>query len=183
MRAWAVHGVELPFGSEPRSWWVNAVGSVQDRPIADAEPLPGRFVLPGLADAHAHPAVAAGPAGFAALDAGGARANLIAWAQTGITLVRDVGSPGGVTLTVGPGNGLPALQAAGRFLAPAGRYYPEMLGEPVAEADLVGCALAEVGPGGGMGQGDRRLPRPGGRHRARAHLPDRRHRPTHRRGP
>jgi hypothetical protein len=36
-----------------RSWWVDAAGPVQDQPIADAEPTPRRFVLPGLADAHA----------------------------------------------------------------------------------------------------------------------------------
>jgi hypothetical protein len=42
---------------------------------------------------------------------------------------------------------MPALQAAGRFLALAGGYYPDMLKEPVAEADLVSCALAEVGRG------------------------------------
>jgi hypothetical protein len=42
---------------------------------------------------------------------------------------------------------MPALQAAGRFLAPAGGYYPDMLKEPVAEAGLVSCALAEVGRG------------------------------------
>src|SRR6266851_10463866 len=57
MTAWAVHGVELPFGDQARSWWVDAAGSLRDRPIAGAEPLPGRFILPGLADAHAHPAV------------------------------------------------------------------------------------------------------------------------------
>src|SRR5262249_31250558 len=36
---------------------------------------------------------------------------------------------------------------AGRFLAPAGRYYPALLTDPVAEADLVSCALAEIGRG------------------------------------
>jgi hypothetical protein len=91
--------------------------------------------------------VGGGPAGFVPLDAGGARANLIAWAKAGITLVRDVGSPGGVTLTVGAAPGMPALQAAGRFLAPAGRYYAEMLTDPVGEGDLVACGLAEVGRG------------------------------------
>src|SRR6266849_8095024 len=147
MTAWAVHGVELPFGDQARSWWVDAAGSLRDRPVAGAEPLPGRFILPGLADAHAHPAVGAGPAGLVALDTSAARANLLGWAQTGITLVRDVGSPGGVTLQLTPGPGLPTLQAAGRFLAPAGRYFPDLLDAPVAEADLVTCALAEVGRG------------------------------------
>ncbi len=147
MTAWAVHGVELPLGDEPVSWWIDGSGAVHDRPVADADPLPGRFVLPGLADAHAHPAVGSGPAGLVPLDAAAARANLTAWAQAGITLVRDVGSAGGLTLQLGPGPGLPALQAAGRFLAPAGRYFPDLLGVPVDEAGLAGAALAEIGRG------------------------------------
>jgi imidazolonepropionase-like amidohydrolase len=147
MTAWAVHGVGLPFGDEPASWWIDASGAVHDRPIAGADPLPGAFILPGLADAHALPAVGAGPAGLVALDESAARANLAAWARAGITLVRDLGSPRGLTLQLRPGPGLPAVQAAGRFLAPDGRYFPDLLDTPVEEADLVGAALAEIGKG------------------------------------
>jgi imidazolonepropionase-like amidohydrolase len=147
MQAWAVHGVELPFGYEPRSWWIDAFGTVHGGPVAGADLLPGRYFLPGLVDAHAHPAVGSGPAGLTSLDARAARANLTAWAQEGITLVRDVGSAGGLTLQLGSGPGLPALQAAGRFLAPAGRYFPDLLDAPVEEAGLVGAALAEIGRG------------------------------------
>jgi imidazolonepropionase-like amidohydrolase len=82
-----------------------------------------------------------------ALDTSAARANLLAWAQTGITLVRDVGSPGGVTLELRSGPGMPVLQAAGRFLAPAGRYFPDLLDAPVKEANLVSAAVAEIGRG------------------------------------
>jgi imidazolonepropionase-like amidohydrolase len=120
---------------------------VSDRPIPDAEQLPGAFFLPGLVDAHAHPAVGAGPADLVALDLSAARANLMAWVQAGITAVRDVGSPGGVILQLEPEPGLPTVQAAGRFLAPEGRYFPDLLGTPVAEAELVSSALAEVGRG------------------------------------
>ncbi|HEY1321569.1 MAG TPA: amidohydrolase family protein [Streptosporangiaceae bacterium] len=147
MNAWAVRGVELPFGNEPRSWWIDASGAAHDQPLAGAGLLPGRYVLPGLVDAHAHPALAAGAAGPVALGPSAAHANLIAWARDGITLVRDVGSPGGVTLELSPAPGTPMLQAAGRFLAPAGRYYPALLTDPVAEADLVSCALAEIDRG------------------------------------
>jgi hypothetical protein len=114
------------------------------RPRAGAadRPAPGGFILPGLADAHAHPAVGSGPAGLVALDETAARANLAAWAQVGITLVRDVGSPGGLALELRPGPGLPAVQAAGRFLAPAGRYSPDLLDTPVDEVSLVSAALA-----------------------------------------
>jgi imidazolonepropionase-like amidohydrolase len=147
MNAWAVHGVELPFGDQIRSWWVDASGTKHDRPLPGAESLPGRFVLPGLADAHAHPAVGVGPAGLVALSESAARANLIAWAKAGITVVRDTGSPEGITLELTCGPGMPAVQAAGRFLAPAGRYFPELLGAPVAEAELVSCALVEISRG------------------------------------
>jgi hypothetical protein len=67
-------------------------------------------VLPGLADAHAHPAVAGGADGIRAAGCGRGRANLIAWAKIGITLVRDVGSPGEVTPTIGSAPGLPYPQ-------------------------------------------------------------------------
>jgi imidazolonepropionase-like amidohydrolase len=147
MMAWAVHGVALPFGEEPASWWIDGSGAVHDRPVAGADLLPGGFVLPGLVDAHAHPAVGSGPAGLVPLAASAARANLVAWAQAGITLVRDVGSAGGLTLQLGSAPGMPALQAAGRFLAPAGRYFSDLLDAPVDEAGLVDAALAEIGRG------------------------------------
>jgi imidazolonepropionase-like amidohydrolase len=147
MDAWAVHGVELPFGDEPRSWWIDADGRIQDQPIPAAEQLPGRFVLPGLADAHAHPALAAGPSGPVALDLDAARANLAAWARSGITLVRDTGSPAGMVLDLDPEPGLPVVYAAGRFLAPEGQYFPDLLVTGVAEQDLVGSALAEMSRG------------------------------------
>jgi hypothetical protein len=90
VNAWAVRGIELPFGDQAESWWIDAAGSVHEQPIAGADPLPGRFFLSGLVDAHAHPAIGSGPAGFVPLDESAARANLIAWAKTGITQVRDV---------------------------------------------------------------------------------------------
>jgi hypothetical protein len=46
VQAWAVQGVELPFGDERTSWWIDASGSIDDRPLADADLLPGRFFYP-----------------------------------------------------------------------------------------------------------------------------------------
>ena len=37
---------------------------------------------------------------------------------------------------------MPTIQAAGRFLAPAGRYFPDLLPEPVSEEDLLTAAVA-----------------------------------------
>ena len=43
----------------------------------------------------------------------------------------------------------PCRRATRRRAAPPGRYFPGLLGAPVDEADLVSCALAEVGRGAG----------------------------------
>ena len=50
-------------------------------------------------------------------------------------------------LGLGLGPGLPRLQAAGRFLAPAGRYFPALLPEEVPEQRLTELALAELARG------------------------------------
>ncbi len=147
MAAWAVRGVELPFGSKARSWWIDATGAASEDPVDGAEPLPGSYVLPGLADAHAHPAIRGGNSGPQALTRDAARAKLLEWAEAGVTLVRDVGSPGGLSLELGREPGMPTLEAAGRFLAPRGRYFPELLVTPVPEAELVSAALGEIGRG------------------------------------
>lgn len=145
--AWVAHGIELPFGNTSRSWWVGNTGVPNDVPLPDAETLPGRFVLSGLVDAHAHPAVAIDGSALVALDADQANSALIAWAESGITLVRDVGSPGGLTLSLDLGPELPTVMAAGRFLAPGDRYFPQLLVDPVDDQHLVAAAIAEVARG------------------------------------
>ncbi len=53
---WSVRAVPLPDGDRPADLWIDATGCVSAGPVPDAEPLPGRYVAPGLVDAHAHPA-------------------------------------------------------------------------------------------------------------------------------
>ena len=53
---WSVRAVPLPDGDRPADLWIDATGCVAAGPVPDAEPLPGRYVAPGLVDAHAHPA-------------------------------------------------------------------------------------------------------------------------------
>lgn len=137
----------LPFGDSPEDCFIDETGAPVDRPSVDARRLPGRYVLSGLVDAHAHPAVASGPAGFVALDAAGAQAQLVAWAETGVAIVRDVGSPRGLTLDLKPGSRAPLVRAAGRFLAPEGRYFPQLLVDPVGDDDLIDAAVAEIARG------------------------------------
>jgi imidazolonepropionase-like amidohydrolase len=147
MTAWGLRGTELPFGTDTRSWWIDDSGRVCDDPLPGAESLPGRYILPGLVDAHAHPAIGAGPTGPMPLEDSEALINLSAWAKSGVTVLRDVGSPGGRTLDLVLEQGMPRLQAAGRFLAPSGRYFPQLLIEAVDEGSLVAAGLAEVSRG------------------------------------
>jgi len=141
---WSVRAVPLPDGDRPADLWIDADGCLAAGPVAGAEPLPGRYVAPGLVDAHAHPAVGPGPA---ARDGDGTLDELAAWAAAGVGLVRDTGSPGGSVLSLERGPGLPRLQAAGRFLAPAGRYFPALLPEEVPQQRLTELALAELARG------------------------------------
>ena len=141
---WSVRAVPLPDGDRPADLWIDAAGCVSAAPVPDAEPLPGRYVAPGLVDAHAHPAV--GP-GLTPRDDDETMTELAAWAAAGVALVRDTGSPGGSVLSLDLGPGLPRLQAAGRFLAPAGRYFPALLPEEVPEQRLTELALAELARG------------------------------------
>jgi predicted amidohydrolase YtcJ len=67
-------------------------------------------------------------------------------AASGVTVVRDTGSPKSVTLSLPPNVEGARLLAAGRFLAPAGRYFPA-LHDPVPAEALVSAALAEVAAG------------------------------------
>jgi hypothetical protein len=142
-----VTGVELPFGDRECTWWIDAAGVIGDSPLGEVDQLPGRYMLRGVADCHAHPAVVSSDGGPVALGVAEARMTLVEWARSGVLVVRDVGSPGGVTLEIGPEPGLPRLVAAGRFLAPAGQYFPDLLVEGVGAGDLIDAALGEVSRG------------------------------------
>ena len=116
-------------------------------PRPGAEVLPGRFILPGLVDAHCHLSVSQGDAGRpVAVGLAAARANAAKARSAGVTVIRDTGSPGSVTLgLLGTADG-GGLVACGRFLAPQGRYHPGVH-VPVGSEDLVDAALAEVAAG------------------------------------
>lgn len=146
MRPWRVQGVLLPDG-DVLEGGITAEGRWTATPPAGAEPLPGGFVLPGLVDAHCHLSVAAVPGGGrAVLGVEGARANLAALAASGVTVVRDTGSPNSVTLDLPADAEGVRLLVSGRFLAPYGQYFAE-LHDPVPPETLVQAALTEVAAG------------------------------------
>lgn len=146
--SWAVRAVQLPDGDRPVDLWVDAAGCLVTEPVPGAERLPGRYVVPGLVDAHAHPAVGRDAGVPVALDGSEALNVLAAWAATGVCIVRDTGSAGGSMLQLDLAPGLPRVQAAGRFLAPAGRYFPAMLPEAAPPEQLAELAVGELERGG-----------------------------------
>ena len=145
--SWTVSAVQLPNGDRPVDLWVDDAGCLSNARIAGTERLPGRFVIHGLVDAHAHPTVASGEDGPVQLSPDDARKVLDEWARSGVTLVRDVGSPGGMALDLEARPGMPRFRPAGRFLAPSGRYFPALLPEGTPEHLLTEHALVEVARG------------------------------------
>jgi imidazolonepropionase-like amidohydrolase len=144
--AWRVRGMRLPEG-EVLEAGITDRGRWTLQPVASSEPLPGRFVLPGLVAAHCHLSVAEGADGLpVALDAATARRNIAKAREAGVTAIRDTGSPDSVTLgLIGTPDGI-GLHACGRFLAPEAQYFPGFH-QPVPVGQLVDAALAEVAAG------------------------------------
>jgi imidazolonepropionase-like amidohydrolase len=126
-------------------------GAAHDRVIAgtgEPEELPGRYALAGLVDAHAHPTVAADEHGPYLADGAYGAARLEEYAASGVTVIRDAGGLSQVTLSFARTAvaGRPVVTAAGRFLAPANRYFPRMH-VPVAPDELTVAIQAEVAAG------------------------------------
>ena len=119
----------------------------------------GLYVLPGLVDAHAHlmtsPEI--GVPGYTEARQTDPEEltrrvmmHLTAQRAGGVLAVRDVGAPTGTVVEVMKklDPTMPHLQAAGRFIAPPGRYLPNVAHE-VAGEELVRAAEEEAARGGG----------------------------------
>jgi imidazolonepropionase-like amidohydrolase len=104
-------------------------------------------LLPGLVDAHAHLALAS-----PAPDGASPRERVLASGRlhrdAGVCLVREPGSPDHSSTGLGPEDGMPRTQTAGRFLAPPDRYFPGLARE-VGDGDLPDAAEQELRAGGG----------------------------------
>jgi imidazolonepropionase-like amidohydrolase len=119
----------------------------------------GWYVLPGLVDAHAHlvtsPAI--GVPGYTQARETAPEEltrrvlmHLIQQRDGGVLAVRDAGAPTAtvVELMKNLDPALPHLQAAGRFIAPPGRYLPNTALEVEGE-EIVRAAKEEAARGGG----------------------------------
>lgn len=110
--------------------------------------IPGRFAVAGLVDAHAHPTVASDADWPYLADRAHGEARLAEYAASGVTVARGAGGRSEVTIGFAqtPTEGRPVVTAAGRFLAPPGRYFPRMH-TPVPADELVAAVTAEVSAG------------------------------------
>ena len=95
---------------------------------SDAARLPGRYVLAGLVDAHAHLGIDFTPAQRPLGDPSIVADALLIHLEAGVLLARDVGAPIGVRVGGDHDNG-PHVLAAGRFLAPPDGYLPWLFEE------------------------------------------------------
>jgi imidazolonepropionase-like amidohydrolase len=112
------------------------------------QPLPGRFGIAGLVDAHAHPSVDEDEDGPFLADRAFAETKLDEYAAHGVTVVRDVGGLSTVTLDFArnPMPGRPLVTAAGRFLSTPDRYFPRMY-VPTCADGLLDAIRAEIAAG------------------------------------
>jgi imidazolonepropionase-like amidohydrolase len=136
---WVFEGTVLPSGDSAR---------VTFGPDDTGEALPGRYGVPGLVDSHCHLTMAYTDDGPAMLGEDFANQRLGELAESGVSAVRDVGGNRDVTLKLArtEDDSRPFVLAAGRFLAPRGRYFPQMY-EPVAPEDLLAAVETEIAEG------------------------------------
>ncbi|MEI8406687.1 MULTISPECIES: amidohydrolase family protein [unclassified Kribbella] len=138
MTTWVFEGTVLPAASGARL----VFGS------GDAEALPGRFGVPGLVDSHCHLTMGPGENGPRMFGADFADERLDELANAGVSALRDVGGDREITLKLATteDDSRPLVLAAGRFLAPPGRYFAGMY-DPVEPEDLLAAVEAEIADG------------------------------------
>jgi imidazolonepropionase-like amidohydrolase len=106
---------------------------VDTRPLPGVEPLATGWVLPGLVDAHNHLSLAS-PAGEQEPAAVRVRASASLEVALGVLALREPGSPDDASMSLAEEPGWPRVVTAGRFLAPAGGYFPGLAREVAQEA-------------------------------------------------
>jgi imidazolonepropionase-like amidohydrolase len=138
-----LRGVVLPGGVE-RDMFVTETGTLTfDGASADARTIvDGGFLVPGLVDAHAHLTISSGPE-TTVVDDEGVRRHARAQLAGGVLLVREPGGASRASARLGPDDGAPRMQSAGRWLAGPGRFFPGWARE-VDGAELTGAAVEEL---------------------------------------
>ena len=157
--AYRIRGTILPSG-DVREIFVRD-GRFTFEEIDGAETLlDDAVLLPGLVDAHAH--LALGSPSRSADPRELAEASAAAHLDVGVLLVREPGGPDHSSTGIGPAQGLPRVQTAGRFLAPPDMYFPGLARE-VTDDQLPDAAAEELAAGTGWAKviGDTPFGEPG----------------------
>lgn len=132
-------------GEEASTRWLSPLGW-SEVPVVGAEPLPGRYAVHGLVDAHSHVSFGMASGGPVPLDAAAAAHRRGLHGHEGVTLLRDAGGIPDVVLGMKREPGVPELVPAGRHLAPPGYYFVDVH-QPVAPDDVVDVVRAEIAMG------------------------------------
>jgi imidazolonepropionase-like amidohydrolase len=136
-----LHGHVLPEDKERDIYAVN--GHITFQKVKDAKTVvKDGYILPGLVDSHAHLSLAS-PTGDEAPPEERVRAIARAHLHAGVLTIREPGSPDYASKDIQPDEGLPKVQTGGRFLAPAGRYFPGLARE-IEEDQLPDAAEEEA---------------------------------------
>lgn len=141
--AMALHlrGTTLPDDVERDVWIVDGRFSFE-RPDDARTISMDAFLLPGLVDAHAHLGLHS-PIRNGATHQERILASGRAQLDAGVLLVREPGGPDRLSVGLGPGDGMPRVQSAGRMLSPPGTYIPG-LARPVSDSELPDAAEEEA---------------------------------------
>ncbi len=137
-----LHAVLLP-GDEPRDLWVGPDGYLSDEPVPEARPLPGRYAIPGLVDAHCHVGLEAdGGVGEDVQEE-----QILTDRDVGTLLIRDAGVPVD-TRWIDDRLDLPRVVRAGRHIARPKRYLRNY-GVEIEPAGLVAEVETQAARGDG----------------------------------
>ena len=121
--------------------WVTD-GKITFSPQDDAETLSGAYAIAGLVDCHSHSTFDLSDRDLQPGAAQTVAANMRDYFAAGVTAIRDAG---GVSMAAVEARD-PRIVAAGRFLAPPGRYFPDWI-LPTEPDGLVAAAMAQVAAG------------------------------------
>jgi imidazolonepropionase-like amidohydrolase len=119
-----------------------ADGTITFAPQDDAETLSGAYAIAGLVDCHAHSTFDLSDRDLQPGAAETVAANMRDYYAAGVTAIRDAG---GVSMAAVEARD-PRILAAGRFLAPPGRYFTDWT-LPTEADGLVAAATGQVAAG------------------------------------
>ena len=117
-------------------------GRITFTPHDHTDPLFGGFATAGLVDAHAHTTFDLSDRDLTPGADETVSENVLDYLGAGVTYLRDTG---GISMAAVAQQG-PRLAAAGRFLAPPGRYIPDWI-LPTEPSDLAAAATKQVAAG------------------------------------